>query len=201
MNFTTVEGASTLYSCWNGVGWEGCPKIRQITGARLQVLTSTSFYLSFLVEQLLGLGWCGWNCIDGNRGKRDAGSISRFQCSGATRKNIYLCCSPHLAMDGTAVFPKWPTLAPGLITDGVTRTLLSGSLTLSSCMSCLVCFTFCFIVRFDHTGVLGVSESVCVVDFQSSGMLPVFSITPNGSIYCIAWSETETWVYGSSRTP
>jgi len=55
--------------------------------------------------------------------------------------------------------------------------------------------------RFEHIGVLGVSESVCVVDFQSSVMLPVFSITPNGNIYCIAWSETETWVYGSSSTP
>ncbi|KAJ8423437.1 hypothetical protein Cgig2_015581 [Carnegiea gigantea] len=40
------------------------------------------------------------------KGKRDARSISRFQCSNVTQKSIYRCCSSRLAMDGTAVFPK-----------------------------------------------------------------------------------------------
>ncbi|KAL9229105.1 hypothetical protein vseg_004614 [Gypsophila vaccaria] len=38
INFTTMKGASSLYTCWNNKGWEGCPKIRAITPAKLQGL-------------------------------------------------------------------------------------------------------------------------------------------------------------------
>ncbi|KAK9758230.1 hypothetical protein RND81_01G216600 [Saponaria officinalis] len=38
INFTTVKGASTLYTCWNNKGWICCPKIRAITPAKLQGL-------------------------------------------------------------------------------------------------------------------------------------------------------------------
>lgn len=36
VNFTTMEGASALNTCWTGKGWVASPKIRLITRARLQ---------------------------------------------------------------------------------------------------------------------------------------------------------------------